>query len=135
MYYYSKSTGGFYTDHDDNIPADAVEVTAEEHAALFGQQGKGMQITSDANGNPIAVDPKSLMTSDQLAAQVRFERDALVAGSDWIMSRHVDELALGGAVTLTAAQYQAWLQYRQALRDMTKQTGFPKTVTWPSAPA
>lgn len=28
----------------------------------------------------------------------------------------------------------AWAAYRQALRDITKQTGFPRQVEWPSAP-
>ena len=29
---------------------------------------------------------------------------------------------------------QAWLDYRQALRDVTSQEGFPNTVTWPTKP-
>lgn len=28
----------------------------------------------------------------------------------------------------------AWAVYRQALRDVTSQTGFPWTITWPEAP-
>lgn len=28
----------------------------------------------------------------------------------------------------------AWATYRQALRDITLQTGFPWTITWPDAP-
>ena len=27
-----------------------------------------------------------------------------------------------------------WTAYRKALRDVTKQPGFPETVEWPSAP-
>lgn len=134
MFYYSKSTGGFYG-AQDILPEDVVEVSDDTHAELFERQGNGLQITSDANGNPIAVDPKSLMTSDQLAAQARFERDDLLGGSDWIVQRHADELALGGVTTLTMAQYQSLLQYRQALRNLPKQSGFPKTITFPTAPA
>lgn len=71
---YAKSTGGFYAVeiHGDNIPADAVEITAEEHAALLEDQSRGKVITADANGLPVAVAPASLMTlaeaqSEQIA--------------------------------------------------------------------
>lgn len=35
--FYAKSTGGFYVRgiHGNNIPADAVEITNEEHAARY----------------------------------------------------------------------------------------------------
>lgn len=36
---------------------------------------------------------------------------------------------------LTAEQKQAWLDYRQALRDLPTQAGFPWDVQWPSKPA
>lgn len=71
--FYSKSTGGFYDEAiHTSIPADAVEITAEEHAALLEDQSRGKVITADANGLPVAVAPASLMTlaeaqSEQIA--------------------------------------------------------------------
>jgi len=35
---------------------------------------------------------------------------------------------------LTADQQTAWATYRQALRDITKQSGYPFNIIWPSAP-
>jgi len=32
------------------------------------------------------------------------------------------------------AKYEAWIDYRQALRDMTEQPGFPCDVVWPEVP-
>jgi hypothetical protein len=57
--FYSESTGGFYDPviHGDNIPADAVEITSEEHATLLSAQSAGKIIQADSNGTPIAVDP------------------------------------------------------------------------------
>lgn len=57
--FYSKSTGGFYDTaiHGDNIPADAVEITVAEHAALLEEQSQGKRIEADADGYPVAVDP------------------------------------------------------------------------------
>jgi len=53
-------------------------------------------------------------------------RDRLLTGSDWTQLPDAP---------LTAAQKSAWVVYRQALRDVTKQAGFPANVTWPIVPA
>ena len=42
-----------------------------------------------------------------------------------IRDRHRDQLDNGEATTLTEEQYQAWQAYRQALRDLPEQPGFP----------
>ena len=56
---YSKSTGGFYDTaiHGENIPADAVEISNEQHAALLEAQSQGKRIQPDADGFPVAVEP------------------------------------------------------------------------------
>lgn len=56
--YYAKSTGGFYITeiHGENIPADAVEITDEQHAALLQGQTDGQEIAGDDNGFPILID-------------------------------------------------------------------------------
>ena len=59
------------------------------------------------------------------AARVRAERDRRLAGCTWIIERHRDQLDNGEAATLTDEQYQAWQTYRQALRDLPEQPGFP----------
>jgi hypothetical protein len=55
------------------------------------------------------------------AQGVRSQRDKLIADTDW--------MALSDS-TLTPA----WAAYRQALRDVTAQAGFPHTVDWPVKP-
>jgi len=52
-------------------------------------------------------------------------RDYFLAESDW--TQLVD-------VSLTEEQKEAWATYRQALRDITKQPGFPESIEWPSTP-
>lgn len=53
--YYSKATNGFYDKdiHGENIPADAVAITAEKHAELLAGQATGKVIAADSNGNPV----------------------------------------------------------------------------------
>jgi len=56
MLYYSKSTGGFYdTAIHGDIPANAVEITAAEHAALLAAQASGQSIQAGEDGRPVAV--------------------------------------------------------------------------------
>lgn len=55
------------------------------------------------------------------AAKVRSQRDNLIAATDiWALSDR----------TMTAEQ----AAYRQALRDITGQAGFPADITWPTKP-
>jgi len=60
-------------------------------------------------------------TTAAKAQGVRSQRDKLIADTDW--------MALSDS-TLTPA----WAAYRQALRDVTAQAGFPHTVDWPVKP-
>ena len=59
--------------------------------------------------------------TDRKAAEVREERDALLAETDWWASSDL---------TMTAEQ----TAYRQALRDVPSQEGFPESVSWPTKP-
>ena len=56
------------------------------------------------------------------AASMRKQRDEKLAECDWTQ---VDDAPVNKA---------AWATYRQALRDVTAQSGFPWTVEWPDAP-
>jgi hypothetical protein len=59
------------------------------------------------------------------AGQVRAERNQMLKDCDW--TQVVD-------APLTQSLAFEWQTYRQALRDITSQTGFPWDVTWPDAP-
>ena len=58
---------------------------------------------------------------DRAAAKVREERDAKLSATDWTASTDV---------TMT----DEMTTYRQALRDVPAQDGFPNDITWPEAP-
>jgi hypothetical protein len=87
-----------------SIPADA----GNRHYAAILEQG----ITPAEYVGPKPVPAEK---------QVRAERDRLLAATDW--------MALSD-VTMSPE----WATYRQALRDVTEQVGFPDNVTWPIAP-
>lgn len=57
---------------------------------------------------------------EEKAGQVRAQRNDLLKSSDW--SQLAD----------APVNKQAWATYRQELRDIPKQSGFPWNVTWPT---
>ena len=59
------------------------------------------------------------------AKSVRASRDAKLAECDWIVIKNLE---------LNANIPGAWEVYRQALRDVPAQAGFPWTITWPESP-
>ena len=59
---------------------------------------------------------------DRKAEEVREERNQLLSQTDWMA---------GSDVTMSTA----WRTYRQALRDVPEQSGFPNDITWPTKPS
>lgn len=60
--------------------------------------------------------------NDRKAAEVRASRTEKLKDCDWTQ------------ISDSTADKAAWATYRQALRDITKQAGFPWTVEWPVQP-
>lgn len=91
--FFSPQTGGFYTAeiHGDNIPADAVEITEAEHAALIEGQSLGKLIVADASGRPILQDPpppspEQIMKRVEARVQLWLDEQARALGYDDIKS-------------------------------------------------
>jgi hypothetical protein len=117
--FYSKVTGGFYDTaiHGDNIPADAVEISNEEHSALLEAQSHGKIIHGDTLGNPVAVDPppptpEQILSSFTAATQQRLDAFAKTRGYDGILSACT-------YATSAAVQFSVEGQYCLNARDAT----------------
>lgn len=124
---YSKSTGGFYdSEIHGSFPADAVEISADTYAALMDAQGKGQQIVADSKGRPVAAD-RGPGTEAEQAEGARLVRNAKLMATDWTQAADVQ-------ASMENTMKQAWASYRQALRDIPKQTGFPTAIDWPVSP-
>ena len=65
-------------------------------------------------------------TDAMLATQVRSERDGRLSETDYVF--------IGDSPYSTTTQ-AAYRVYRQGLRDVPAQTGFPNTIVWPVRPA
>ncbi len=80
--------------------------------------------------------------ADSLAAepqppQLQAERDwrrTTLAGTDWLVARHRDELDAGASASLGRKQFAKLLAYRQALRDWPASASEPQTQARPEPP-
>jgi len=59
------------------------------------------------------------------AELVRTERDLRLKATDWTQLKDT---------ALDANEMVLWQSYRQALRDVPQQAGFPATIDWPEQP-
>lgn len=70
-----------------------------------------------------ALDASTLAANESNKGRaVRANRNRLLAECDWTQ------------VADAPVNQPAWAQYRQALRDISSQPGFPYSVEWPQAP-
>jgi hypothetical protein len=59
---------------------------------------------------------------DRKSSEIRQERNSIIQQSDWMAS---SDLTMS----------EEWKTYRQALRNVTSQEGFPDSITWPTKPS
>jgi hypothetical protein len=69
----------------------------------------------------VVVDAEVAPSAPKTEEQIRSKRNSLIASTDWWAASDL---------TMTAEQ----TAYRQALRDVPDQSGFPTNVTWPTNP-
>ena len=106
----------------EDLPFTASPNDCEEHgraifaAAVAGEYGPVAEYL-----------PPHAPTPEHLEAQARANRNTLLAESDW--TQLPDARAAMGAEK--AAEWDA---YRQALRDITDQSGYPSEINWPVKP-
>lgn len=102
----------------EQIPVDGYKYTIEIALQSNGSWAqKLVQV-------PISEEQYQYNTDIQAQA-VKANRNRMLADCDWIITKSAET---GQAVP------DAWKTYRQALRDVTNQSGFPWTVTWPTLP-
>jgi len=70
------------------------------------------------------IKPEELI-QQELSTQARAQRDSLLAATDYLVMPDYP---------LSDERRDAVIAYRQALRDVPGQAGFPENITWPDKP-
>jgi len=134
QYYTDEFPEGFVYNIDIPISENSF-VSDEEIASLINLMCPTEQIKRvialRAIGTPdslvgFSVAPQETVDNFTKEQQVINQRNVLLAESDY--TQLLD-------VPLSAEEKAAWKEYRQELRDVTKQEGFPSSVVFPISPA
>lgn len=73
-------------------------------------------------------------TEEEQAVIIRNKRDNLINEADVLLLKYQEQLELG-IVKQDDTYRLALLQYKEDLRNMSEQAGFPENVIWPEIPA
>jgi hypothetical protein len=85
--------------------------------------GMRVQMTDEEVKEYLASLPPPSYFENLKKQEIRNERNGLLASTDWTQAKDIPD-----AVSVK------WAPYRQALRDVPAQSGFPDSVDWPTPP-
>ena len=105
---------------ENNIVTNTIKVDSLDFMPNLVEATEGGIGWSYVDG--VFTEPADTRTDEEIAAEVRTDRDVKLTQSDWTQ------------VTDAPVDKAAWATYRQALRDIPSQAGFPNEVTWPTEP-
>lgn len=127
--YFSPSTQGFYplalrSDYEATAswPVDAVAVSSDTEQKIRKAIEEGSIVSIDNKG---LVFTKKEQSQSEIASIARGRRDILLSACDYMAMP--DYPIMPNAKTELS-------EYRQLLRDVTGQTGFPNKIEWPIKP-
>lgn len=96
------------------------------HRVLALDISTGVVTESEVQIEGLLTQEESLaLAMHELAINVRRDRNRRLADCDWTTQADVP---------MQPERRSDWMAYRQALRDVPEQDGFPREVTWPSPP-
>lgn len=105
---------------EDGVVVNTIEVDSLDFMPDLVEATEGGIGWAYSGGSFIA--PEETVSEEGQAISARSRRDILLRESDWAV--------LADAPT----DKTAWQAYRQELRDVPQQEGFPNSINWPTEP-
>lgn len=99
----------------------------DKNGQVYGYRPEGIEVRemTDAEFQAYKIEQET-PTPEQILADAKSKRDALLADTDWYVVRQAET---GKPVPTDV------LAYRQELRDIDQQPGWPTEVNWPTLPS
>ena len=115
---------GWFTNADERAKVGMIEVAdpvrPDDNLFTVVENPDGSYTATPRTADDIAA--RNIAKDLEQANSVRQTRNYKLKESDWTQ------------VADSPVDKAVWATYRQALRDVTTQAGFPWTITWPDAP-
>jgi hypothetical protein len=102
----------------DTVVVDIMQLSIDHKVAMRKLEGNNYVVVTTVSDEAI---------KEEMSSNIKIARQKLLIDSDWTDT-------LSAKTRLGDALYQAWQDYRQALRDITLQPDYPLEVIWPIAP-
>jgi hypothetical protein len=101
-----------------SITLDMTQLSIDNKVAMRKLEGNNYVVVTTVSDEAI---------KEEMSSNIKTARQKLLIDSDWTDT-------LSAKTRLGDVLYQAWQDYRQALRDITLQPDYPLEVIWPIAP-
>lgn len=105
---------------EDGVVVNTIEVDSLDFMPNLIEATEGGIGWSYSSG--LFTAPEQAVSEEDLAVSARNRRDMLLRESDWAV------------LTDAPTDKTAWQAYRQELRDVPQQEGFPNSINWPTEP-
>lgn len=103
-----------------------VDITKHYHDLVTGEPVPFPEKTSPLDNRFDYTTKSWVQDTSLILLEITGQRTRMLSESDWVVSRAMEQ---GTPVPLE------WVAYRQALRDIPKQLGYPTKINWPIAPS
>lgn len=114
MYFYDKTTNGFYIEDLHEIPTGATEISEETYRTLLDGQASGKKIIANKQGNPILVDPQPSdaheLNLDTLTWEISAEKQNTLLTEK--RNRLIEQIDSHAAVI-----YSTWTRFESEYRE------------------
>lgn len=121
-----KNDGTFIVDYN-GMPYHIISEMEDEYEAVK----EFVKLNPDACTD--YVEPVYEPTQKEKEDMVRMKRDSLIDEADIMLLKYAEQVELG-IITANETYRLNLLQYKQALRDISEQAGFPDNVEYPTLP-
>lgn len=112
----SLTGSGTYTAPANPVPTSIQDKPEYDHYT------QSITLAETPNDDGVLVWTVTDLSDEEKAQNFRNKRNLLLQETDWMV------------LSDSPAASEAWLDYRQSLRDITLQPTFPNSVTWPTKP-
>lgn len=123
MLYFCNKTKSFYdSEIRKHIPDGCVKITKEQHTEILEKLNSRFSVDyvdGEFRFSEIEI------SKEQKESSIRKRRDFLISSCDWTILPDSP---------LSTEKKKEWKSYRQQLRDITTQEGFPENVVFPEKP-
>lgn len=114
-------------------PTDPLKVVSEGTPAMAEGFWAQTWVEADRYTPSELADLEAQKERDKWDA-LRSDRDGKISDCSWIIERYRDQRDAASPTSITEPEFQAWLTYRQSLRDLPDNVTDIDNVIWPTPP-